>query len=238
MNPERNEFGHFGFDVGAQFTPVIVEDYPSSEYDPHRAINSGGLSVKMLSGGWRLYDVNASIDTESQREIDRIIAGDVSDDGGVSMEDIIKFVLPKFLVMPGACVFQVAQDTKLAISPTVGVMLKTDSTREDGDVVTRSFEPGRNNALFPVKAPHYIFQITSEQRDTILQEDGQKFGTECTAGIRLKTLNFSAIREDLELLRKHKLLTDQRVREYIDPFFKVRLKPLEDFQEVADTQMW
>lgn len=236
---QESEFGS-SFMGGTPELPVTSEVFLAGEgFDFDKTINSGGTIIRTDRLGSRIYDVLSSFDEETQDAIERILAGKDEGDPRSSVEYVLRYVRPSCVLTPSALFFQIAQDPKMAITSHEGVLFQVKSAIADGNLVSRNLTEGKGNPAFPEKTPHYVFEVSNVQSDVVLEENGIEYGAEIKAGIRLRTVDFFSVRSVLERLFRTNELTDPRIRKIIDPYFSLRLKPIDELiANDEDFQMW
>ncbi len=232
-----------GFASGMPDLSVQREEFITAfGFDADRAINSGGIHVTTDSFGRNSYEVLSSFGEETQDAIARMLASRDEGEPRDSMENVIRYARPSCMVSPDALIFHISQDPKLEVTPDEGVIFRIQSVKEDGSLVRRNFVNGKEKTALPANSKNYVFEVVTVQREVVLEEDGVEYGAEITAGIRLKTIDFSAVRNVLERLYDAKneedRLTDVTARKIIDPYFKIKLIPLGELPIEEDGKMW
>lgn len=231
MTPEINNFSHPQSLMDEELLPVMQEDYYSPDFDPSEAVNSGGVEVRADKAGKRYYTIGAQI-PQNSLDILRVILKHPSQES-FNLEEL-QYVLPDFMVFPtGTAAFRIAKDSKLDLIPSQGVILNDQDLQEES-AIRRNFMPGKNPVFCKVPgSSHYRYQVDSLIKDhPVFEWEGVKYGAHLSAGILLKTLSPGAIREDLELLRRNGLMQNDRVRQWVNPYFNINLFILPQTQKL------
>ncbi|MDO8269651.1 MAG: hypothetical protein Q7T54_03210 [Candidatus Levybacteria bacterium] len=230
MSPDAGEYDRTG-PYWDKRLPIVNEYYVNSEYNPEEEINSGGIEVRTDINGGRYYTVRASIDSDSLALLRTILKHPTEDS---FTEQELKYVLPDVIVYPnGMAGYRIAKDTKLTLTPKQGVIIK-DKDMQEESLIRRNFYPGINPSLCALpNATHYRYQVDSLIKDrAVFEWDGIKYGAHINAGVQFKSLSPTVIKEDLELLRRHRLLDDLRARQMVNPYFGISLFALSEDQLV------
>lgn len=209
--------------------PAFNEYYFDSKHDPNEAVNSGGIEVRTDKHGGRYYKVKASIDSDSLALLRTVIKYPSEESFD---QQTLEYALPDLMVFPNGMVsFRIANDSKLILTPK-GVIIKDEDVQEES-LIRRNFTSGRNPSLCEVPgASHYRYQVDSLIKDgAVFQWEGEKYGAHIYAGVKLWSLSPAAIKEDFELLRRHRLFQNQRARQMADPYFGISLFKLTEEQQ-------